>query len=66
MILFISSLEIVVVLREAKSEGWPDQSTFLWLAASLAYAAAINPYGIKTPSVNGLSTFPIKGYPTFW
>ena len=32
---------------------------------SVADAAAVNPNGIKTFLVNGLSTFPIKGNPVF-
>ena len=42
----------------------PDQNNFLWIAVSVA-AAAVNPTGIKTLLVNGLSTFPIKGNPIF-
>ena len=38
---------------------------FLWIAESVADAAAVNPNGIKTLLVNGLSTFLIKGYPFF-
>ena len=34
---------------------------FLWIAASVADAAAVNPNGIETLLANGLSTFPIKG-----
>ena len=33
---------------------------FLWIAASVVDAAAVNPNGIKTLLVNGLSTSPIK------
>ena len=57
MILLISSLEIINPVP-------PDQSIFLWIAASVV-AAAVNPNGIKTLFVNGLSTFPIKGNPFF-
>ena len=42
----------------------PDQNIFLWIAVSVA-AAVVNPTGIKTLLVNGLSTFPIKGNPIF-
>ena len=58
MILFKSSFEItnVVVL---------DPNILLWIAASVADAAAVNPNGIKTLLANGLSTFPIKGNPVF-
>ena len=38
---------------------------FLWIAASVADADAVNPNGIKTVLANGLSTFPIKGNPVF-
>ena len=39
----------------------PDASTFLWIAASVAAAAAdVNPNGIKMLLAKGLSTFPIK------
>ena len=43
----------------------PCPSIFLWTAASVADAAAVNPNGIKTLLANGLSTFPIKGNPVF-
>ena len=33
---------------------------FLWIAASVADAAAINPNAIETLLSDGLSTFPIK------
>ena len=58
MISFFSSFEIinVVVL---------DPNIFLWIAASVAYTAAVNPNGIATLLANGLSTFLIKGYPVF-
>ena len=46
---FISSLETInVVLREAKSEGRLDLNIFLWIVASVADAAAVNPNVIKT------------------
>ena len=64
MISLISSLEIANVVCFAKSEGHvPDPNFFLWIAASVAYAAAVNPNGIKMLLANGLSTFPIKGNP---
>ena len=56
MILLISSLEIIKFVN-------PD--IFLWIAASVADAAAFNPNFIKTLLPNGLSTFPIKGNPVF-
>ena len=37
----------------------------LWIVASVADAAAINPNGIKTLLANGLSIFPIKANPAF-
>ena len=37
----------------------------LWLAGSVAVAAAVNPNGIKTLWANYLSTFFIKGNPVF-
>ena len=58
MISFISSLEIinVVVL---------DPNIFLWIAASVADAAAVDPNCTKTFLADGLSTFPIKSHPIF-
>ena len=54
MLLFISSLEIInAVLRDPK--------IFLWIAASVADAAAVYPNGIKTLLANGLTTFTING-----
>ena len=58
MISFISSLEIINVVI-------PDSNIFLWIPASVADAAAVNPNGIKTLLANGLSTFFIKGNPVF-
>ena len=55
---FISLLEIINVVL-------PDPNIFLWIAASVADAAAVNPDGIKTLLANGLSTFLIKGKPVF-
>ena len=64
MISFISSLDIINVVREAKSERRvPDPNIFLWLATSVAVGAAVNPNGIKTILGNCLSAFPIKGNP---
>ena len=64
---FVSSLEIINVVREAKSEGHvPDLNIFLWTAASVAAAAAVvNPNGVKTLLANRLSASPIKGNPVF-
>ena len=53
MISFISSLEIIDVVL-------PDPNMFLWIAASIADAAAVNPNRIKTILANRLTTFPIK------
>ena len=58
IISFISSLEIINVLL-------PDQNILLWIAASVADAAAINPNGFKMLLVNGFSTHHIKGNPVF-
>ena len=74
MIPFISLLENVkVILRranfwgcEVKSEGQrPDRNIFLWIAASIADSAAVNPNGTKLLLANGLSAVPIKGNPVF-
>ena len=56
MISFISLLKIINVVKS-------DPNIFLWIAASVADAVAINPNGIKTRLANGLSSFPIKGNP---
>ena len=58
MISFISSFEIISVVT-------PELNIFLWIAASVADAAAVNPNGIKTLLASGLSTFPIKSNPVF-
>ena len=58
MISVISSLEIINVVK-------PDPNIFLWIAASVAAAAAVNPNGIKTLLANGCSTFFIKGKQVF-
>ena len=74
MISFISSFEIITAAVceamskecKAKLEGWqPDPNIFLWIAASVADAVAVNPNGIKTFLASGLSTFFISGYPVF-
>ena len=54
---FFSSFEII--------NATPDPKNFLWIAASFAGAAAVNPNVIKTLLANDLSTFPIKGNPVF-
>ena len=53
MISIISSFEIINYFI-------PYPNIFLWTAASATDAAAVNLDDIKTLSVNGLSTFPIK------
>ena len=58
MISLISSLEIISVVKL-------DPNIFLWIAASVANAAAVNPNGSKTLLANSLSTFPVKGNPVF-
>ena len=63
MIFSISLLEIINVVV---CEGCVlDQNIFLWIAASVAAAAAVNPDGIKTLFAYGLNTFRIKGNPVF-
>ena len=58
MISLISLLGIInLVLRVTK--------IFLWIAASVVDAAAVNPNGIKALLAKGLSTFPIKSNPVF-
>ena len=52
MISSISSLEINNVAN-------PDPNIFLWIAASVADDAAVNPNGSKTLLADGLSTFSI-------
>ena len=55
---FISSLEIINVIV-------PDSNIFLWIAAFVADAGALNPNVIKTLIASGLSTFSIKDNPVF-
>ena len=43
----------------------PDPNILLWITASVADVAAVNPNVIKTPLGNGLSIFSIKGNPDF-
>ena len=47
MISFFSLLEIINAVT-------PDPNIFLWIAASVADTAAVNPNGIKTLLANGL------------
>ena len=56
--IIISSFKIINL-------GIPNLNVFLWIAASVAYAASVNPNGIKTLLANGLSTYPIKDKPVF-
>ena len=58
MISFIASLEIINFVV-------PDPNIFLWIAASVADAAAVNHNGIKMLLANVLSTFFIKGKQKF-
>ena len=55
---FISSSEII-------NDITPDSHIFLWIAAFIDNAAAVNPNVIKMLLANGLSTFCIKGSPVF-
>ena len=67
MTLFIYSLETINFVCFAESEGCvSDPNTFLWTAASVADAAAVNSNDIKTLLSKGLSTFPIKSNPVFF
>ena len=54
----ISLLEIINAVL-------PNPNIFLWIGASVADAAPVNPNGIKRLLANGLSTFPIKGKSSF-
>ena len=66
MITFISSFEMFnVVVREAKSEGRPDPNIFLWTAALVADAAAVNPNRNKTLLANVFNKCFIKGKKVF-
>ena len=38
----------------------PDLKIFLWIAASVADAVAVNPNGAKTLLANSVSTLPMK------
>ena len=58
MISYISSFEIINVVV-------PDPNIFLWIAAYVAAAAAVDLNGIKMLLTNGLSAFLIKGNPVF-
>ena len=42
-----------------------DSKVLFWIAASVTYAIAVNPNGVKTLSSDGLSTFFFKGKPFF-
>ena len=55
---YISSFKIINVVV-------PDQNMLLWIAASIADVAAVNPNDIKILLAKGLSTFFIKGKPVF-
>ena len=58
IISFICSLEIINFVL-------PDPNIYLWIAASVADAVAVNPNGIKTSLANGFNKFYIKGNPAF-
>ena len=59
-------LEIINVVCFAKCEGCKqDPKMLFWIAASIAYAAFVNPNGIKTSLANGSSTFFIKAKSIF-
>ena len=51
---FNSSFEIIKVVA-------PESSTFFYIPATAADAAAVNPNGLKTLLANGLITFFING-----
>ena len=53
MILFISSFEVINVVK-------PDPNIFLWTAASVVDAAAVNPNGMKTLLASSLNKFFVK------
>ena len=56
MISWISSCEIINVIIL-------DPDIYLWIAATVADTAAVNPSSIKMLLTNGLSTFPIIDNP---
>ena len=63
---FISSFDIISIVL-LLCEGWlPDPKSFLYIPASAADAAAVNPNGIKTLLASGLITFFIYGNPVLW
>ena len=60
MISILSSFKIIyTVLRKAKFERSPEPYIFLWIAASVADAAVVNPNGIKSFLASGLSNVPV-------
>ena len=54
----ISSFDIISAVA-------PEPKIFLYIPASAADAAAVNPNGIKAHLANGLITFFINGNPVF-
>ena len=52
-----------ISLFDIISVVFPDPNIFLCNPASAAYAAAVNPKGIKPLLANGLTTFFINGNP---
>ena len=68
MISFISSFKIINVAQFAKSKELArDPNNFLWIAASVADAATVNPNGVKMLLTNGWMAFHflLKGNPVF-
>ena len=59
----ISSFDIISVIVVLFC--LPKPKILLWILASAADAAAVNPNGIKTLLGNGLITFFINGNPVF-
>ena len=58
----ISSFNIIsVVVHALEDKGRPDPKIFLCIPASAAYAAAVNPKGIKTLLAKALITLFISG-----
>ena len=61
----ISAFEIINgIVHFAKYKGCPKPQIFFWIAVSVADANAVDPSGIKTLLVEGMSTF-INDKPTF-
>ena len=54
-----------ISLFDVISVVFSDPKIFLYIPASAAHAAAVNPKGIKTILANGIITFFINGNPVF-